>query len=138
MTTKNYVVNCVKLPLVVGRNPVSGIDLVDSANRGEQVELDPNAARTKKLLAKKYIRPEGEMSDADAARAAEEQKAAENRTNKQKLQDRAAQLGIAFEDKTTIPQLEALIAEEEEKRKDAAKAPKQNGEDGDQNPDAAK
>lgn len=118
-TTKSYVVNCAKLPFVVGSNPITGIDRVESANRGEQVQMDPNDRHTQVLLRKKYIRPEGEMSDADAAKAAEEQKAAENKTNKQKLQDKAAELGLGFEDKTTVPQLEAMIAEKEEQLRDA-------------------
>lgn len=129
-TLEKYVVNAPYVGITTGVHPQTGIDRVEFARRGEQVEFDPDDEHTKKLLAKKYIRHEGEMTDAEQARVAADEQAAANLTKKEKLQQEAARRGIAFEEKTTIPQLEALIAEDQELKRDETLHPGQDGSTG--------
>lgn len=136
-TLEKYVANAPYVGVTTGVHPRTGIDRVEYARRGEQVELDPNDSHTKRLLEKKYIRREGEMTDAEQARVAADEQATANLTKKEKLQREAAERGIAFEEKTTIPQLEALIEEDKELKRDEKLHPDQDGSTGG-DPDAGK
>lgn len=131
-TLEKFVVNAPYVGVVTGTHLRTGIDRTEYARRGEQLALDPSDEHTKKLLAKRYIRRENEMTDAEQERAAADLKAEENLTRKEKLQREAAERGIGFEDKTTIPQLEALIEEDKATKLDAKLNP---GEDGSTGPD---
>lgn len=136
-TLEKFVVNAPYVGVITGTHPRTGIDRTEYARRGEQVEFDPNDAHTKRLLEKKYIRRENEMTDAEQARVAADETAAANLTKKERLQREAADRGIAFEDKTTIPQLEALIEEDKELKRDKEMHPGQDGTTGG-DPDAGK
>jgi len=136
-TLEKYVANAPYVGVTTGVHPRTGIDRVEYARRGEQIELDPSDTHTKRLLEKKYIRREGEMTDAEQARVAADEQATANLTKKQQLQQEAAERGISFEEKTTIPQLEALIEEDKEAKRDAKLNPGQDGSTGG-DPDAGK
>ena len=136
-TLEKYVANAPYVGVTTGVHPRTGIDRVEYARRGEQIELDPADTHTKRLLEKKYIRREGEMTDAEQARVAADEQATANLTKKQQLQQEAAERGISFEEKTTIPQLEALIEEDKEAKRDAKLNPGQDGSTGG-DPDAGK
>lgn len=136
-TLEKYVTNAPYVGVTTGVHPRTGIDRVEYARRGEQIELDPSDAHTKRLLEKKYIRREGEMTDAEQARVAADEQATANLTKKERLQREAAERGIAFEEKTTIPQLEALIEEDKELKRDETLHPDQDGSTGG-DPDAGK
>lgn len=136
-TLEKFVVNAPFVGVITGTHPRTGIDRTEYARRGEQVEFDPDDRHTQRLLEKKYIRREGEMTDAEQARAAAEETASANLTKKQQLQQEAAERGLAFEEKTTIPQLEALIEADKEAQRDAKMNPAQDGTTGG-DPDAGK
>lgn len=111
-STKTYVVTASAIGVPVRVDPRTGIDIVQYYSQTEEVEL--TAEQADRLLKLNAVRDPAEKSAEEAER---EQAAAEESaqlTKKQQLQVRAAELGLAFEDKTTIAQLEAMIAEKEE------------------------
>jgi len=117
-TTKTYVVMATGLNVPIGVDPRTGIDVVQSYRKGDEVELtDEQAKRLLDLKPPAIVDP-GDKSAAEAAAQEERERAeaeqTEQLTKKQQLQKRATELGVDFEEKTTIPQLESLIAEKEE------------------------
>lgn len=117
-TTKTYVVMATAIGVPIGTDPRTGIDVVQPYRKGDEVELtDEQAKRLLNLKPPAIVDP-GDKSAAEAEaeeeRARAEAEQTEQLTKKQQLQKRATELGIAFEEKTTIPQLESLIAEKEE------------------------
>jgi len=128
---KEYVVKSAALPVVVGVNPRTGIDRCRRYRRGQRAPLTAEQAERFLELDAVYDPDEKteEQVQAEDTAAAEEQQL----THKQRLVKEATELGLEFDEKkTTIPQLESIIAEEKEKRADGP----QDGSGG-PNPDQA-
>lgn len=115
-STKTYVVTASSIGVPIGTDPRTGIDTVQYYGETEEVEL--TAEQAKRLLKLKAVRDPNEKTEEQAAADEAEQAEVANLTKKQALQKEAGELGLEFDEKTTILQLEALIAEEKEKRKD--------------------
>lgn len=117
-TTKTYVVMATGVGVPIGTDPRTGIDVVQQFRKGDEVELTEEQAKRLLDLVPPAIVDPGEKSAAEAAAQEERERAeaeqSEQLTKKQQLQKRATELGLSFEEKTTIPQLEAIIAEKEE------------------------
>lgn len=115
-STKTYVVTASAVGVPIGTDPRTGIDTVQYYSATEEVEL--TEAQAKRLLKLKAVRDPNEKTEEQAAADEAEQAEVANLTKKQALQKEASELGLEFDEKTTILQLEALIAEEKEKRGD--------------------
>jgi hypothetical protein len=129
---KEYVVKSAALPVVVGVNPRTGIDRCRRYRRGQRAPLTAEQAERFLDLGAVFDPDETTADEVEAedAAATEEQQL----TRKQALVKQATELGLEFDEKkTTIPQLEAIIGEELEKRADGPA----DGTGG-PNPDAAK